>query len=205
MRELQNAMRAQAMLATQDRAHTRLGIVSGYDPNSYSVKVQFPPDTSETGWIPLGALSVGSGWGIYAAPVVGDQISVTFQGGDRDAGVAGLRLFDNQSPPLSVPSGEIWSVHKSGAFFKLTNDGKARFDDGKGGSVSLNADGTVTSTGTWTHQGDMTVTQGLTVQQDATVNGSTSVKDITSNGHDISSTHVHTGVQTGGGISGPPQ
>jgi phage baseplate assembly protein V len=204
MRGLQNVMRAQAMLAQQGKQHSRLGIVTAYDPNTYSVKVQFPPDASETGWIPMGALSVGSAWGIYAPPVLGDQIEVRFQDGDRDAGIAGMRLFDNQSPPVSVPSGEIWVLHKSGAFFKLTTDGKARFDDSKGGSVTLNADGTVTSTGAWTHQGNMTVTQNLTVTQNATVNGSTAVKAITSNAHDISSTHTHTAVTSGSAVSGPP-
>ena len=199
MRSLRNAMRAQAQMAAQSTQNTRLGIISGYDPATYSVKVQFPPDLTETGWIPLGALSVGSGWGVYAAPVIGDQIAVSFQDGDRDAGIAGLRLFDNQSPPLSVPSGEIWAIHKSGAFFKLTNDGKASFDDAHGASVVLNGDGTISSAGTWTHTGK------LTVSSDLTVNGSTAVKAIASNGHDISSTHKHTGVTTGGSLSGTPQ
>lgn len=205
MRELQNAMQARAAMASQARKTSRLGVVSGYDPGSYSVKVTFPPDASETGWIPLAALAVGPGWGIYAPPTIGDQIEVRFQDGDRDAGIAGPVVYDNDNPPASVPSQELWMVHKSGAFFKLTNDGKGSFNDSMGGSVTLNGDGTVSSTGTWTHTGDMTVTKSLTVQQDATVNGSTAVKAITSNSHDISSTHKHTGVQTGGGISGTPQ
>ncbi len=204
MRGLQNVMRAQAVMAQQGKQPIRLGIVTAYDPNTYSVKVQFPPDTTETGWIPLGALAVGPSYGIYAAPALNDQISVLFQDGDRDAGIAGLRLFDNQSPPLAVPSGEIWIVHKSGAFFKLTTDGKAKFDDTKGGSVTLNADGTVSSTGTWTHTGAMTITQNLTVNQNATVSGSTSVQAITSRSKDISSTHTHSGVTTGSGVTGTP-
>jgi phage baseplate assembly protein V len=205
MRDMQNAMRAQALLANQQRQNSRLGIVTGYDPNTYSVKVQFPPDASETGWIPLQALSVGSGWGIYAPPMLGDQIEVRFQDGDRDAGIAGMRLFDNQHNPAAVPSGEMWLLHKSGAFFKLTTDGKGTFSDGHGASVAVNGDGTITSAGTWTHQGSLTVQQNLIVTQDAAVNGSTTVKAITSNGHDISNTHKHTLVQPGTGIGGPPQ
>lgn len=202
---MQNAMRGQALLAAQQRQGTRLGVVTAYDPNSYSVKVQFPPDASETGWIPLGALSVGVGWGIYAPPVIGDQIQVDFQDGDRDSGIACMRLFDNQHNPANVPSGELWMLHKSGAFFKLTTDGKGTFSDGKGASVAVNGDGTITSAGTWTHQGDMTVQKTLTVTQNVTLNGSTAVKAITSNGHDISSAHMHTGIQSGGSLSGPPQ
>lgn len=190
---LSNVMRAQAALVAQGRVPGRLGVVSAYDPSTYSVKVQFPEDDAgngapETGWIPLGALSVGSGWGILAGPVIGDQIKVEYQGGDRDAGVAALRLFDNQSPPPAVPSGEIWAVHKSGAFFKLTNDGKATVSDGHGASVALNGDGTISSAGTWTHNGNVSF------------NG-----QVSANGHRIDDTHKHTSVQTGSGVSGPPQ
>ena len=198
MRGLINAMQAQIQMALQGQLPTRLGIITGYDPGAYAVKVQFPPDTTETGWIPLGALAVGAGWGIYAAPVLGDQIAVTFQDGDRDAAVAGLRLFDNDSPPVSVQSGEIWMVHKMGQFFKLTNDGKLALNDTKGGSITLNGDGTMSSAGTWTHTG------ALTVSSDLTVNGSTAVKAIASNSHDIGSTHKHL-ASGGSGLGGTPQ
>ena len=194
-----NAMRAQAQIATQDRGSMRLGLVSGYDPATYSIKAQFQPDDSETGWIPLGALSVGNGWGILAPPMLGDQVAVLMQDSDPNAGVAAWRLFNNEEVPPAVPAGEMWLLHKSGAFFKLTNDGKATFSDGHGASVVLNGNGTITSTGTWTHQGSMTV------QQDLAVQGSTSVAAITSNDHDISSTHQHTNTQPGSGLSGTPQ
>ena len=201
MRGMLNVMRGQAGAANQRQRHAKLGLVSAYDPNTYTVKVQFPFDDGsqpETGWIPLGALSVGSGWGVYAGPVIGDQIEVTFQDGGLDAGVAALRLFDDQSPPMPVPSGEIWAIHAKGQTFKLTNDGKATFTDGHGASIVLNGDGTITSAGTWTHQGAMTV------QQDFTVQGDTAVVAIKSNGHDISSTHQH--INSGGnGLGGPPQ
>lgn len=204
MRGLQNAMRAQATLAQQDRHATRLGIVTGYDPATYSVKVKFPPDESETGWIPLGALAVGSGWGIYAAPVLGDQIAVAFDRGDGDAGVATLRLFDNDSPPLSVPSAELWMVHKSGSALKFHNDGKVELitNSDLTATVGGNLSAAVTGTGTlqassWDVKGD------VTFDNNVTVNGSTAVKAITSNGVNISSTHVHPDPQ--GGVVGPPQ
>lgn len=206
MQDLQNAMRAQAMMATQDRAHTRLGIVSGYDPATYSVKVQFPPDTSETGWIPLGALAVGNGWGIFAPPVLGDQIAVTFQDGDRDAGIAGLRLFDNVSPPVAVPGGEFWLLHQTGSALKFHNDGSVELITHANLSATVGGNLSATVTGTGTLQAASWDVKGsATFENDLTVNGSTVVKAITSNGHDISSTHKHTGVQTGASVSGPPQ
>jgi phage baseplate assembly protein V len=198
MGRLMSTMRAQAQMATQDRGSLRLGVVSGYDPATYSVKVQFQPDDSETGWIPIGALAVGSGWGVLAPPVLGDQVAVLMQDSDPDAGVAALRLFTDEDVPPAVPSGEIWALHKSGAFFKLTNDGKATFSDGHGATVALNGDGTISSTGAWKHTGAMEITSTLKVD------GATTLAGVTSNGHDVGSTHQH--LNSGGtGLGGVPQ
>lgn len=195
----QQMMRAHAQMAGQLRLSVRIGTVSAYDPDAYAVKVQFPPDTIESGWLPIASPFVGPSWGLQAAPLVGEQAVVVFQEGDIDAGVVAGFLFNDEDRPQSVSAGEFWLQHKNGAFFKLTNDGKAQFNDGHGASVVLNGDGTITSAGTWTHQGAMTV------QNNFTVNGDTAVKAITSNSHDISSTHKHTGVTTGSGVSGTPQ
>lgn len=209
MDRLQNVMRAHAVMAGQNRAGTRVGIISAYDPNSYSVKVQFPPANEdgvlpETGWLPLGTIGVGQNWGVVVGPNIGDQVEVEFQDGSAGGPMVSSRFFSTQAVPPPVPSGEIWAVHPSGAFFKLTNDGKGTFNDSKGGSVTLNGDGTVTSTGNWTHQGQLTVTEAAVFEQNVTVDGSTSVKAISSNGHDISSTHQH--LNSGGsGLGGVPQ
>lgn len=189
---LHNAVRGIAAAAGQGRAGTRIGLVSAYDPNRYAVKVKFPPDDVETGWIPLQAVQVGNGFGIYAPPNLDDQIKVEFQDGAQDAGIAGGTLFNDIDVPLAVPAGEVWIVHKSGALWKLTNDGKATFSDGHGAMVVLNGDGTISSTGTWTHTGN------FNVHGDQAHTGS-----ITSNGKHVDNTLRVTGVQTGGGTSGP--
>ncbi|KAF1009477.1 MAG: hypothetical protein GAK28_00115 [Luteibacter sp.] len=189
---LHNAMRGIATAAAQGRAGLRVGLVSAYDPNRYAVKVKFPPDEVETGWIPLQAVQVGNGFGIYAPPNLDDQITVEFQDGAQDAGVAGGALFNDIDVPLAVPAGEVWIVHRSGAFWKLTNDGKATFSDGNGASIALNGDGTLSSAGTWNHAGDFNV------------NGNQAhTGSITSNGKHVDSTLRVTGVQTGSGTSGP--
>lgn len=198
MDRLLNSLRAQAQMAGQGRGSMRLGLVSGYDPASYSVKVTFEPDGAETGWIPLGALAVGDGWGILAPPAIGDQIEVLMQDSDSNAGVAASCLFNNVDVPPTVQSGEIWMLHKSGAFFKLTNDGKGSLSDGHGASVVLNGDGTISSAGTWTHTGTMKITSTLEVD------GQTTLAGVTSNGHDVGSTHKH--INSGGtGLGGVPQ
>src|ERR1700754_763482 len=85
---LHNALRGIASAANQGRAGTRLGVVNAYDPDRYAIKVKYPPDDVESGWIPLGALMVGNGYGILAPPAIGDQVKVEFQEGSVDAGIA---------------------------------------------------------------------------------------------------------------------
>lgn len=195
---MMNIMRGQAAMALQQNLTTRVGRISGYNPAAYAVKVQFPPDDTETGWIPLGSAWVGNGWGMFSPPGIGDQCEVDFQDGGQDAPIGGLRLFDARNAPLSVPSGEMWLVHRLGATVRLTNDGKALYADGKGASVLLNGDGSITSSGAWTHQGTMHLTQSLHVD------GQTTLADVTSNSHDVGSTHRH--VDSGGnGIGGVPE
>ncbi|KAF1004371.1 MAG: hypothetical protein GAK28_04078 [Luteibacter sp.] len=184
---LHNAVRGIAAAAGQGRAGTRIGLVSAYDPSRYAVKVKFPPDDVETGWIPLQAVQVGNGFGIYAPPNIDDQIKVEFQDGAQDAGLAGGALFNDIDVPLAVPPGEVWIVHQSGASWKLSNDGKATFADGHGAVVALNGDGTISSQGNWTHNGNMAF------------NG-----QVVANGHRIDETHKH--LNSGGsGLGGVVQ
>lgn len=186
MKQLLNAMRLQALMAGAGQASTRLGVVSSYNPNDYTVKVRLQPDDVETGWLPLLAPWVGNGWGMFSPPQPGDMVHVEFQEGSYEAGVACLRLFNDQDRPLPCPAGELWLVHASGASFRLTNDGAATFSDGHGATVRLNGNGTITSSGAWSHTGGLTVAGGLTV--DSIPFG----------------THRHGGVNTGSGTSGGP-
>jgi phage baseplate assembly protein gpV len=172
----QNAIRMHAVAAQNLHAKPKIGTISGYDPNRHAVKVLLQPEGNETGWIPLGALWVGNGWGMFAAPNLGTQVEVTFVDGNPEAGSANLRFFSNVEQALPVASGEFWLVHQSGAFFKLTSDGKATFSDGHGATVALNGDGTITSAAkSWTHTGDVNVTGTVTATTDV-VGGGKSLK-----------------------------
>jgi phage baseplate assembly protein gpV len=184
---LQNAVRGASVEAQNARADPKKGLVSSYDPARYAVKVALQPAGTITGWIPLGALWVGAGWGMYAPPSIGDMVEVTFEDGNLEAGQAGLKFFNDVDQPLAVQSGEFWLVHKSGAFFRLLNSGALTFSDGQGATVTMNGDGTMTSAATaWTHTGT------ITVDGDVVASGVSLVNHLTS------------GVQSGGGTSGPP-
>ncbi len=125
MREILSVMRQQAQQVAGERATTRYGIVSSYDPNNYSAKVILQPDgVNPTNWMPVLSPWIGNGWGMFCPPSVGDMVEVEFQEADHDVPMSCMRVFNDKNRPLPVPSGEFWLVHKNGAYLKLTNDGK---------------------------------------------------------------------------------
>jgi hypothetical protein len=118
-----NAIRLQAQRAMADLASTRVGLITSYEPANFSVRVALQPEGVITGWLPLCSPWIGNGWGMFAAPSVGDMVAVHFFGGDLEAGFVEGRLFNDVDRPLAAPSAEFWLVHKSGSSLKFTNDG----------------------------------------------------------------------------------
>lgn len=185
---LQNAMRQHAIASANLRSHPKIGTISGYDPNRPAVKVLFQPEGNESGWIPLGALWVGNGWGMFAAPNLGTQVEVTFLDGNDEAGSANLRFFSNVEKALAVPAGEFWLQHKNGQSVKLTNDGKLTVNDGRGASVALNGDGTIASAGSWSHTGDFNATGTVTGQTQLVAGTGGTAVHVTTHKHPTAAT-----------------
>lgn len=120
---LLNIMRREAQKAVSTRASTKKGVVTGYDPDTYSVKVALQPEGTPTGWIPLGSEWVGNGWGMFAPPSIGDMVQVDFDEGDHQSGYVSRKFYNDQDRPLPCPSGEFWLVHQTGSLLKLLNNG----------------------------------------------------------------------------------
>lgn len=201
MKKLLNAMRMQAMQAMGEVAQVRIGLIDSYDANNYCAKVKIQPENVLTGWLPVTSQWVGNGWGMFAPPSIGDLVEVHFQEGSFEAGIINMRFFNDVARPLNVPSGEFWLQHKSGAYFKLLNNGNATFSDGHGASVALNGDGTINSQATqWNHAGNVTVTGNIIATADISDRNGTkgTVQHIRDN-YDL---HTHPGVTTGGGSTG---
>jgi uncharacterized protein involved in type VI secretion and phage assembly len=137
MDAIMNRMRLEAQWVLGNEGKTELGLIDSYDPSSYSVKVKLPAKNGKiTGWMPLGTLAVGPGYGIMFGPEIGAQIKISYQEGDPNAPVADLQVFDNVNHPSAnsqpgPPSGEWWLIHKSGSTFKFTNDGKLTLNSGE--------------------------------------------------------------------------
>lgn len=209
LQQLLNTMRQQADMASGARAMVRHGIVSGYDPGSYCAKVRVMPEDRETGWLPIVSPWIGNGWGLFAPPSIGDAVEVQFQEDDAEAGYVCQRFFNDSDWPLSVQSGEFWLVHKTGAFFKLTNDGKALIN----GQVEIDATAptiNITATGNITAQagGNATVQAGgaATIQAPSIVlknAGTALMKLLNSKFATWAAGHVHSN-GNGGANTGVP-
>lgn len=125
---LANAMRGLAQMNAGTRSESRDGTISSYDKDAHAVKVVLQPEGVETGWIQLSASAVGAGWGVVFAPSIGDAVQVDFIQGNAETPKIVARFFNDVDQPMPVPSGEYWMVHKSGAFMKMTNDGKVEIN-----------------------------------------------------------------------------
>ncbi|TAL01840.1 MAG: baseplate assembly protein [Rhodospirillaceae bacterium] len=157
-------------------AEPRLAIVRANHPTLYAAKVQFLPEGGSgngvdalSGWLPILSPVVGNGFGLISPPNVGDQVLVVFQEHSRKVGIIVGRLFDLINlPPQGVPAGETWLVHKSGSFFKFTNDG-----------------GIHTQTSTWSHTGQIQVTGNVSATENLSSGNGASGSFTTSNGQTV--------------------
>lgn len=201
MQGIRNQMLLAAKMANSGRASTRVGIVTSFDPGSYSAVVKLQPDGSLTGWLPVVSPWVGNGWGLFAPPVPGDLVEVQFQEDNIEAGFVCQRFYNDADRPLPCPSGEFWLVHQSGSMLKFHNDG----------TVDLVSAGTLTSSAPqWNHTGPVNITGPLHATGNiSTDNNVTATLDISDHGNksmsgmrSIYNSHTHTDPQ-GGSVSTP--
>jgi uncharacterized protein involved in type VI secretion and phage assembly len=191
MDKIRNAMRSEAKRESSTRAKPRRGTITAYDPSKYAAKVRIEPEGYETGFLQIGSEFVGNGWGLILGPSIGDEVEVNFQEDGKNAAYIGSRFFGDETPPFPVPSGEAWLVHKSGAFIKLTNDGKMSLRDAAGSTLVMNNDGTTTLTSNLIVNGNITATGDIT-DRDAT--GGSSMADFRT----VYDGHTHGNVMNGG-------
>lgn len=151
MQDIKNQMNQAAEQSHGAIAKTRVGIVDSYNPDTYSVKVKLQPDDTITGWLPILSAWVGNEWGMFCPPAIGDSVQVEFLDGDIDAGVTGLRFFNDEDRPLPCPDGEFWLVHKSGSMFKFLTNGDVQLV--AAGNLAIQATNIAITSSTLKHNG----------------------------------------------------
>ncbi|CAN7329873.1 phage baseplate assembly protein V [Variovorax sp. LjRoot84] len=147
MKDFENAMAVAAQRAGDAKQNSRHGVVDAYDPNTFSVKVRLQPSGVLTGWIPIASCFVGNGWGLFAAPTIGDAVQIDCQEGELNAGAMTGSFFNDEDRPLSVPSGEFWLKHKSGSLLKFLNNGDVELVTDRDLLATVGRNLTATATG----------------------------------------------------------
>jgi phage baseplate assembly protein V len=146
------------------------------------------------------------------APSVGEQVLVLCPGGETTRGVVLAGLYSDANPmPAGSDTAHV-TAYPDGAVVSYDPEAHqllATLPDG--GKADITATGGITLTGDVTIIGKLSVSDDATlsaklhvvddVQADATVTANT---DVIGGGKSLKN-HKHTGVQSGGAVSGPPQ
>lgn len=119
----------------------RFGLVSSFDPATYSAKIMIQPENVLSGWLPVLSHWAGNGWGLAAPLPPGTQVVVLAQEGDAEQGVIAGAVWSDVDKPLGTPAGELWLRHQTGSFVKLLNDGSIEMQAPK---IKIDGDLTVT-------------------------------------------------------------
>ena len=193
-------------MSGQFHGQIRTGTIVDNTTNEHRfVRVRLPgiddglPD-DELPWSGIGRplfRGAGDKAGIWSRPRVGSKIAGIFDGGNRDSFVV---LFELENPAGSMEWEEDeWGVQdEEGTHIKVKVGDT--FEILHGDATILIQDGKVTVTGTelkfvgpTKFTDDVTMDKNLTVATEATIGGI------------AFTTHVHGGIQSGGGNTAPPQ
>ncbi len=147
MERFLNALKAQSGAQDRTTGQPRFAIVSSVDPSRPAARVLLQPEAVLTGWLPILSPWVGAGWGLSCPPAPGDQVLVLPQEGQSEHGVIIGRAWSDSARTPAAPTGELWLVHQSGAFLKLSNDGMIHLQGNTTLAGNLTVTGTISSTG----------------------------------------------------------
>ena len=157
------------------RKGKRYGIVTSWDEIHHRAKVMYKPEDYESGWLGTQALAAGDGWGIVAGLTPGDGKSTG-------------ELVEISYQEGDHENGQISGrVHNDVDKPPPVKSGEMLLQHASGASIKLTATG-------------VTIVGPVTITGNVTLSGGT----LTHDGHDISSTHKHGGVTTGGGNTDVP-
>lgn len=123
------------------RTHPRWAHVTSYNEDTHAVKLRVQPEGTETGWVPLGAIAVGNGFGINAGAKAGDLVLLAYVDGDHDTPTIIGRFFNDKAKPPKVKGGEFAIWHESGTRHVFAKDGSHTATHARGGTMKWDANG----------------------------------------------------------------
>lgn len=136
----------------------------------------------------------------WSAPSVGEQVVVLSIDGEFTGGVVLRGLYSTAFPAPGNAEGKHLQQFGDGAVIEYDSNAHAlKATLPGGGTAEISADGGTTV------NGPVTINGKLTVNDDVASTGTvTATTDVVGGGKSLKG-HKHTGVQAGGGVSGPPQ
>lgn len=130
--ELVNAIKRHTAAQIAQIGQTRMATVASVNPSNYTARVMIQPEGVLSGWLPIMAHQIGSGWGLVSPPMPGEQVVVQPTEGASEHGIIIGRVFSTDTPPPNIYSdprdqgstshvqpGEIGLVHEDGTFIRL--------------------------------------------------------------------------------------
>lgn len=174
----------------------RLGTVESVDLAGAHCRVRVGEIV--TGDIPWLSPAAGD-TSIWCPPSVGAQVLLICPDGDEEAGIAVGGLYSDAHPAPARTTGFHARFH-DGAILAYDPETHAL-------AVTLPAGGTATvdAPGGLTINGPVTLNGPVTITDNVDVTGKVTASDDVIGGGKSVKGHFHKGVQTGGGVSGPPQ
>ena len=190
-----------------------VGTVMELDEANALVRVD--ADGLKTDWLPWATERAGPGVRTWTALEVGEQVVLLCPYGDpSQAIVIGSLYQDAHTAPANVKTTHRIE-YADGAFIQYDRAGHTyALDVPSAGSVTLHVgqttlkledgEATLTTPKFTVAAPESEFTGNVSIGGTLGVSGATSLAGVTSNGKNISDTHKHSGVQTGGGNTGNP-
>lgn len=140
-----------------------VGEISSLNPAKFLARVMLQPLGVETGWLPIGTIYGGPGYGIVGLPLLGAQVLVLFDGGDLNCGKIIMTTFNEVDKPPAIEPGQLLISTASDAQILLGANGEITLNGGTQAvaRVGDTATGTVTIAGT-TYPVTVTIQTGNT-------------------------------------------
>jgi len=189
-----------------------IGRIDEYDAATHSVRVKLLPhmaDRSETtisnkveditGFIPLLTTSGGGRWGVQYAPIVREAHTVVAFIGWPVTAMFALGVFytNVQRPPAEkLKQGEFYLSNSSGTKIYIHQDDTTEIWQPSGSHITIHADGKI----------EIFSNREVYVHSNSVLAGlKDAVEKLVQESFKLTyDTHMHTGVETGSGTSGPP-
>ena len=175
----------------------RLGTIAEVDTTAKRCRVSC--GDIQTDWLPWFVPYAGNRIA-WSAPSVDEQVVVLSADGETVGGVVLRGLYSDQFDPPDTAANKHYHCFVDGAVIEYDDAAHAL-------KATLPGDGTAAITA----EGGVTINGPLTVNGETQLNGHahcsdtvTASTDVVGGGKSLKG-HKHTGVQTGGGVSGPPQ